>query len=94
MEDKKGAAVDFEVLAGKLPAAIASLRSLAAIETWLKSQPGVRAVQLGDYLLKSNPPQRDFIIEAQTADGATVRKTIHVFELGEQQFQFHQLRDA
>jgi hypothetical protein len=63
------------------------------IGAWLKSQQGVKSVQLADYLSKSNPPQRDFMVELKTVGGSTVRKIVNIFDLGNQQFQFRQLRD-
>ena len=85
--------VHLEAFQETLAAAIASARSLDEIEAWLKSQQCVKSVQLAGYLLKSNPPQRDFIVEFKTADGSTVKKNVNIFDLGNQQFQFHKLRD-
>jgi hypothetical protein len=50
-------------------------------------------VQVAGYLLKSNPPQRDFIVEFKTVNGSTVKKIVNIFDLGNRQFQFHKLRD-
>ncbi len=84
--------VDLEALEKALPAAVAGARSLAEIESWLKSQPSVKSVRLADYLLKSNPPQRDFILECMTGDEpATI--IVNIFELGNQHFKFNKLRD-
>ena len=84
---------DFESLQKTLAAAIASAGSLDEIGAWLKSQKGVKSVQLADYLLKSNPPQRDFIVELKTEGGSTVKKIVNIFELDNQRFRFHKLRD-
>jgi hypothetical protein len=75
-----------------LTVAVASARSIDEIEAWLKSQQCVKSVQLQDYLLKSNPPQRDFIVEFKRADGSTVKTIVNIFDLGNQRFQFHKLR--
>jgi hypothetical protein len=85
--------VDLEVFQERLAPVIASAQSLAEIEAWLASQPFVVSVELADYLLKSNPPQRDFIVEFKTVSGATVKKIVNIFDLGNQQFQFHKLHD-
>jgi hypothetical protein len=82
-----------EALKESLATAIGSARSLNEIEAWLKSQPGVQSVELTDYLLKSNPPQRDFIVSFKRADGSMVKKIVNVFDSGNRQFQFHKLRD-
>lgn len=88
-----GVAVNFDALEKALSAAIANARSLDEIEAWLKSQPGVRSVQLANYLSKSNPPQRDFIVQFGTDNDSTVQKIVNIFDLGNQQFKFHKLRD-
>lgn len=86
--------VDFQAFQKTLAAAIANARSLDAIEAWLNSQQGVKSVQLADYVLKSNPPQRDFVVEFRMQDGSTIKKIINIFDLGNQGgFRFHELRD-
>ena len=85
--------VDFEVLEKMLSTAIDSARSLDEIEAWLKSQQFVKSVQLADYLLKSNPPQRDFIAAFSLQDGLTLIKIVNIFDLGNGKFRFHELRD-
>lgn len=85
--------IDFEVFEKTLGAAIGGARSLDEINAWLGSQLGVNSVQLADYLLKSNPPQRDFIVEFTLQDGSTVTKVVNIFDLGDQQFRFRELRD-
>jgi hypothetical protein len=85
--------IDSRTLEKKLATAIESAQSLHEIKTWLKSLRRVESVQLADYILKSNPPQRDFIIEFRMEDGLKVKKIVNIFDLGNQQFKFHQLRD-
>lgn len=84
---------DFHIFEKKAASAIESAESLDEIETWLRAQQGVKSVQLTDYLMKSNPPQREFIVEFSMQDGSTVKKVINIFDLGNQQFEFHELRD-
>lgn len=85
--------VNFEALEKALATTINNARSLNEIEVWLKSQQCIESVQLADYLLKSNPPQRDFIVKFWMQDGSTIKKIVNIFDLGNQQFQFHKLRD-
>jgi hypothetical protein len=87
------ASADFTALEKTLARTIDRAQSLTEIEGWLKSQPGVQSVQLADYLLKSNPPQREFIVEFKTVDSATVTKIVNIFDLGDQRFRFHTIRD-
>jgi hypothetical protein len=84
---------NFQIFEKKLVQAIDSARSLDEIEAWLRSQKSVKSVQLADYLMKSNPPQREFFVEFRMQDGSKVKKIINIFDLGNQQFEFHELRD-
>ena len=93
MCDESLSTVDFEALEKTLATVINSARSLDEIKVGLKSLPGAKSVQLAGYLLKSNPPQRDFIMEFRIEDGSTVKKIVNIFDLGDQRFQFHKLRD-
>jgi hypothetical protein len=85
--------IDLEAFQETLATVVASARSPDEIQVWLKSQPHVESVQLAGYLLKSNPPQRDFLVEFETADGTAVKKIVNIFDLGNQKFLFHKLRD-
>lgn len=84
---------DSEALEKTAATAIAGAHSLKEIEAWLRSLRCVQSVELADYLLKSNPPHRDFIVEFQRKDGSTVKKIVNIIDLGNHQFQFHELRD-
>jgi hypothetical protein len=50
-------------------------------------------VKLADYLLKSNPPKRDFIVEFEIAKGATITLVGNVIDQGTQRFQLNRLRE-
>jgi len=82
---------------GELAKALAGVadnaHSLDEIAAWLRSQPGVTSVELGDYLLKSNPPQRDFLVECTRKDGSSVRKVLNIYVLAGEKFQFNCVRD-
>jgi hypothetical protein len=93
MCQKSPSTVALEAFQESLPVAIAKARSLEEIEAWLRAQQGVKSVQLADYLLKSYPPQRDFIVEFLLPDRSTVKKVVNIFDSGDQQYQFHKLRD-
>jgi hypothetical protein len=80
-------------LAKALPDVADNARSLDEIAAWLQAQPGVESVELADYLLKSNPPQRDFIVACRAKDGSTVRKALNVYVLSGDKFRFNCVRD-
>jgi hypothetical protein len=80
-------------IANALPDVAGNARSLDEIEAWIRAQPGVTSVALGEYLLKSNPPQRDFLVECARKDGSRVRKVLNVYVLGGDKFQFNGMRD-
>lgn len=90
---ERSAEVNFEVLQKSLPLAVDRAQSLAEIEAWLRSQPGVAGVQLADYLLKSNPPQREFVLEFRGEDGTAVKRIVNIFDLGDRGFRFHTIRE-
>ncbi len=79
--------IDLETFGQSLERAIAGAHSLDEIAAWLASRPGVRSVRLADYILKSNPPQRDFVVDLTMADGP-ITKIVNLLDLGDQQFQF------
>lgn len=84
--------VDFKAFEEKIASIIDSAVSLDEIEAWLRSQQGVKSVKLSDYLMKSYPPQREFLVEFSMQDGSTVRKVVNIFDLGNQKFKFNELR--
>jgi hypothetical protein len=84
---------DIEKIATRLGTIIDQARSTAEIEAWLRSQKCVKSVELADYLLKSDPPQRDFIVEFRLQDGSTLKKVVNMYDLGNERYRFHELRD-
>lgn len=93
MREESSSSINTEVLGKKFAAAIESAGSLYEIEAWFRSQECVKSVELTQYLLKSNPPQRELIVEFNTRDGSAVTKIVNIFDLGNGQFRFHELRD-
>jgi hypothetical protein len=84
---------EIESLEKILVAVISRAKSLHEIEMWLKSQQGIKSVEVEDYLLKSYPPQRDLIVEFNMKDGSIVTKIVNVYDLGNQNFRFHKIRN-
>ena len=84
---------DIGELEKALPGVANDAHSLDEIETWIRAHRCVKSVELAPHLLKSNPPQRDFVIECGTQDGTTVRKVLDIYVLGNRKFQFNSLRD-
>jgi hypothetical protein len=80
-------------LARSMPGVADNARSLEEIAVWIKAQPGVTSVELGEYLLKSSPPQRDFLVECRRKDGTRVRKVLNVYVLSGGKFRFNCVRD-
>jgi len=84
---------DIGELERALPSVANNAQSLDEIEVWIREHPCVKSVQLAEYILKSNPPQRDFIIECETKDGATVKKILNIYILSSQKFRFNNVHD-
>jgi hypothetical protein len=81
---------DFE---RNLAEVVGSARTIGEIEVWIRAQSIAKAVRLEDYYLKSNPPQREFVVQFKAKGGETVTKVVNVFDLGNERFQFHEVRD-
>ena len=69
--------INFELFKKTIADEIDSADSLDEIKERLKSQQSVESVELADHLLKSNPPQRDFIVEFKTEDGVKTKKIVN-----------------
>jgi hypothetical protein len=93
MRDDSLSIGEFEAFKKTLAIVIERAKSLDEIEAWLKSHKYVKSVQLADYLLKSSPPQRDFIVEFRMQNGSIVTKVVNIYDLDNQKLQFHKLRD-
>ena len=85
---------ELERFADTLAATINKARSVPEIEAWLASQPYVSSVQVGDYLLKSNPPQRHITVALRLDDGEIAVKVINIAELGDDGVRFQNLSDG
>jgi len=92
--EQRLSAAGLERFERSLSTAVDGARSLDQIAAWLRSQAFVRSVKQTDYLAKSNPPQRDIIVELALEDGSTTTKAVNLYSLGEEGFRFRQLRDG
>ena len=85
---------ELERFADALVATVNGARTVREIEAWLASRPYVSAVQVGDYLLKSAPPQRHITVALRLDDGEIAVKVVNVAELGDEKVRFEKLSDA
>ena len=67
-------------------------RSLSDLSRWLESQHCVESVRLRDYLIKTNPPRREFSIVVRDAAGSADEKTLSIALLPRGGFAFHEIR--
>jgi len=72
---------------------IAKAQSIGEIAQWLNDQPLVASVQVADYLRKTQPPQREILLQLRDDSAGLRSKSVTIYELGAQQFQLHRLRD-
>jgi hypothetical protein len=86
--------IDDAAFASALEGAIDGARALDDVAGWLRRQPAVRSVRLTDGMLKSNPPQREFIVDVASSDGSARTCVVTVYDLGEGRYRFAGLRDA
>jgi hypothetical protein len=76
-----------------LPVIVAQVSSLEELDTWLKSQECIQSVRLENFLIKTNPPQREFIVEFKSKNGSTITKAIDIFVLGDERLRFNSVRN-
>jgi len=85
---------DVEDLGKRIAAAAAAAASLDDLEAWLRAQPGVRDVRRSSAILKSNPPQQDFVLDLAQGEGAAVRTVVvSIFLHGNRTFELSAVRD-
>ncbi|MBW4634135.1 MAG: hypothetical protein KME30_20175 [Iphinoe sp. HA4291-MV1] len=83
---------DFSELEKILPVVVDQVSSLEELDTWLKLHECIQSVRLEDFLIKTNPPQREFIVEFKNNYGSTITKVINIFVLANGRFRFSELR--
>jgi len=54
------------------------IRSLEELEDWLRSQHCVESVKTADYLIKTEPPQKELLVTFKMDDGSTLTKVIDI----------------
>ena len=86
--------IDWAKCETALATVVANAASLDEIAAWLGSQAGVATVQLAAHLLKSNPPQREFMLELRSGGGDPVRMLVMVAERGDGRFALQEVRAA
>jgi hypothetical protein len=77
-----------------LSEAVSGATAVSDIEAWLELQPYVRSVLTEDYLLKSHPPQRRFIVELSLGGAPAVMQAIDVYTFDDQRFELRDIHDA
>lgn len=84
---------DFDKLKETLSKVVEKVSSLEEFETWLKSQEYIQSVSLQNFLIKTNPPQKEFIVEFKINDGSTRAKAIDIFVLENGRFRFSRFHE-
>jgi hypothetical protein len=83
---------DLDAFTRSLREFIARAKSIEEITQWLEAQQFVASVRVMDYLRKSEPPQREILIELKMEDASIERRAVTIYDLGPEQFQLHGLR--
>lgn len=85
--------ISFDEIERILPSVIDQVTTTEQLDTWLKSQECVQSVKQRDYLIKTNPPQREFVVKFRNSDGSTITKVIKIFVLETGRFRFNNLKN-
>jgi hypothetical protein len=84
---------DFDEFEKTLFRVVEKASSLEELSTWLKSQKYVVSTKLQDYLIKTNPPLKEFNVDFKMNDGSIQSKVIDVFILGVHTYKLKGLHD-
>jgi hypothetical protein len=71
-------AEDLAELTGTLADVVQRIGSLEELEDWLRSQHCVESVRTADYLIKTEPPQKELLVTFKMDDSSTVTKVIDI----------------
>lgn len=85
---------DLGAFQARLSAAVSAAGSISEIESWLRNQPSVTLLRTEEYLLKSFPPQRRFIVEFDLPGGPPVAQAIDVYSFDDERFLLRDIHDA
>ena len=84
---------DFAKMEPLLTSKISSATSLDDVLRWLKSQACVQSVLLTDYLIKTEPPRRELLVDFKMRDGSVSHKALDVAVLADGQLRFAGIHD-
>lgn len=84
---------DFNGLSKSLADVVARMKSMEELEAWLKSRPYIESVNKADYLIKTEPPQKELHVRFKMDDGSTVVKVIDILLYPDQTFELAGLHD-
>ena len=69
---------DLAELRGPLADIVQRMGSLEELEDWLRSQHCVESVRTADYLIKTEPPQKELLVTFKMDDSSTVTKVVDI----------------
>jgi len=72
---------------------VARTNSIEALEAWLTSRPYIESVKKVDYLIKTEPPQKELHVGFKTDNGSTVLKVLDIVLYPDQTFRLAGLQD-
>ena len=84
-----GGTISVEELAGlskTLANVVADVKSMEELEGWLRSRPYIESVNKADYLIKTEPPQKELQVRFKMDDGSTVVKVLDILLYPDQTF--------
>jgi hypothetical protein len=78
MENKHRRAAQEARLADRVAEALRQVGSVEELAAWLGAQPDVRSVTVSDYLVKTEPPLREFVVVLRRTDGAEETQVVDI----------------
>lgn len=93
MPHKTNCIDDMDCFARILIGALDEMTSLEDLYTWLKSQEWVDSVKMEGFLVKTNPPQREFVIQLKMSDGSIKTKVVDIYQHYDNTLKFRAIHD-
>jgi len=53
-------------------------KTLVELERWLREQPWIESLDTDDYVIETDPPQKEYRVRLRTSDGRAVRRAIDI----------------
>jgi len=94
MSSQQPAPVPLDAFRAEATEAIARAHSIDEIVRWLQAQPLVGSVRVEGALLKSQPPQREVVVQRTGSSVTAHAVSLYIYELGPDRFELKSVSES